>query len=62
MNPETVVTCTCGHFNQVVLTVALIINLTVFKNSMTASTAGVIPGSAPNSDSSMRSRSSWSPV
>ena len=35
---------------------------TVFKNSMTTSTAGEKPESAPNSDSSMRSRSSWSPV
>ena len=40
----------------------LIVDLTVFKDSMTTSTAGVNPESAPNSDSSMRSRSSWSPV
>ena len=36
--------------------------LTVVKKSMTASKAGENPGSAPNSDSSTRSRSSWSPV
>lgn len=35
---------------------------TVLKYSMTASTAGVNPDSVPNSDSSMRRRSSWSPV
>ena len=38
----------------------MIIDLTVVKNS--TSKAGVNPGSVPNSDSSMRSRSSWSPV
>ena len=41
---------------------ALIMALTVVKKSMTASKAGENPGSAPNSDSSTRSRSSWSPV
>ena len=37
-------------------------SLTVVKKSMTASKAGENSGSAPNSDSSTRSRSSWSPV
>lgn len=37
-------------------------DLTVGKKSMTASKAGENPGSSPNSDSSTRSRSSWSPV
>ena len=41
---------------------ALIADLTVVKKSMTASKAGENPDSAPNSDSSTRSRSSWSPV
>ena len=41
---------------------ALIMGLTVVRKSMTASKAGENPGSVPNSDSSTRSRSSWSPV
>ena len=41
---------------------ALIVDLTVVKKSMTASKAGEDPDNAPNSDSSTRSRSSWSPV
>ena len=39
-----------------------IVGLTVFKRSMTVSTAGVNPGIVPNSYSNIRSRSSWSPV
>ena len=39
----------------------MIVDLTVVRKSMTASTAGVNPGSAPNSDSNMRSLSSWLP-
>lgn len=40
----------------------MIVDLTVVRKFMTASSAGVNSGSAPNSDSNMRSRSSWLPA
>ena len=40
----------------------LSVHLTVVRNVVTVSRAGVNPDSAPNSDSNTSSRSSWSPV